>query len=379
MENFQFYNPVRIIFGKGQIKTLKKNIPPKSKVLLTYGGGSIKKNGVYEQTIQNLPDCEVFEFGGIEPNPQYSTLMKAVQLGREKKIDFILAVGGGSVLDGSKFIAAAIPFKGDEWRLVSENLATETSIPLGAVLTLPATGSEMNYFAVISRKETNEKLGFSNEKCFPKFSILDPEYTFSLPPEQVATGVVDAFVHVMEQYLTFPTNSPLQDRMCEAIIKTLIEEGPKSHHDLKDYDSRANYMWSATMALNGLIGVGVPQDWATHGIGHQITVRTGLAHARTLAIILPALWEENFEGKKEKLAQMAERIWGKHDAKLAIEKTKDFFNSLGVSTELRSSGMKKEELIPLLVNDLVSQEALPLGERSDIDKAKLTKILERAW
>lgn len=379
MENFQFYNPVRIIFGKGQIKTLKKNIPQKSKVLLTYGGGSIKKNGVYEQTIQNLPDCEICEFGGIEPNPQFSTLMKAVQLGREKKIDFILAVGGGSVLDGSKFIAAAIPFQGDEWRLVSENLPTETTVPLGAVLTLPATGSEMNCFSVISRKETNEKLGFANAKCFPKFSILDPENTFSLPPEQVANGIVDAFIHVMEQYLTFPTNSPLQDRMSEAVVKTLIEEGPKSYHNLQDYESRANYMWAATMALNGLIGVGVPQDWTTHGIGHQITVRTGLAHARTLAIILPALWEENFEGKKEKLAQMAERIWGKSDAKLAIEKTKDFFHSLGVSTELRSSGKKKEELIPLLVEDLVSQEALPLGERSDIDKVKLTKILERAW
>ena len=379
MENFQFYNPVRIIFGRGQIKSLSKNIPQKSKVLLTYGGGSIKKNGVYEQTIKHLSDCEIFEFGGIEPNPQFSTLMKAVHLGREKKVDYILAVGGGSVLDGSKFIAAAIPFQGDEWKLVSENLTTEKTIPLGAILTLPATGSEMNCFSVISRKETNEKLGFANPKCFPKFSILDPETTFSLPPEQVANGIVDAFVHVMEQYLTFLTNSPLQDRMAEAVVKTLVEEGPKSLKNLSDYESRANYMWSATMALNGLIGVGVPQDWATHGIGHQITVRTGLAHARTLAIILPAIWEENFENKKEKLAHMAERIWGKRDPKLAIEKTKEFFHSLGVSTELRSSGMKKEELISLIVGDLVSQETLPLGERSDIDKAKLTKILERAW
>lgn len=379
MENFQFYNPVRIIFGKGQIQALKKNIPEKSKVLLTYGGGSIKKNGVYEQVLKNLPNCELFEFGGIEPNPQFSTLMKAVQLGREKKIDFILAVGGGSVLDGSKFIAAAIPFKGDEWRIVSESLSTESAVSLGAILTLPATGSEMNCFSVVSRQETNEKLGFANPKCFPKFSILDPETTFSLPQEQVANGIVDAFVHVMEQYLTFPSNAPLQDRMAEGIIKTLVEEGPKSFKDPQNYEARANYMWAASMALNGLIGVGVPQDWTTHGIGHQITVRTGLAHARTLAIILPALWIENFEGKKAKLEQMGERIWGKADAHFAIQKTKEFFQTLGVSTELRSSGKKKEELIATIVEDLVKQEALPFGERGDVDKAKLTKILERAW
>ncbi len=379
MENFQFHNPVRIIFGKGQIKNLSRQIPPKSKVLLTYGGGSIKKNGVYQQVLETLGNCQLVEFGGIEPNPQFTTLMRAVRLGREEKVDFIIAVGGGSVLDGSKFIAAAIPFKGDEWTLVSQSLATETAIPLGAILTLPATGSEMNCFSVVSRAETSEKLGFANAKCYPRFSILDPETTFSLPQEQVANGIIDAFIHVMEQYLTFPVNAPLQDRMAESIALTLIEEGTKSYRSPKDYDARANYMWAATMALNGLIGVGVPQDWSTHTIGHQITVRTGLAHARTLAIVLPALWEINFEEKKAKLEQMGQRLWGERNAKVTIQKTRDFFHSLGVSTELKNSGKKKEELLGQIISDLERQEMFPMGERGDIDKAKLTKILEKAW
>jgi len=379
MENFKFQNPVKIIFGKNQISTLAQQIPPQSKVLLTYGGGSLKKNGVYDQVIKNLAHTQIIEFGGIEPNPEFQTLMKAVHLGRKEKINFILAVGGGSVLDGSKFIAAAIPFQGDEWNIVSQSLPTSSAIPLGAVLTLAATGSEMNCFSVVSRSETNEKLGFANAKCYPLFSILDPETTFSLPQEQVANGIVDAFIHVMEQYLTFKVNAPLQDRMAESIALTLIEEGIKSFHNPKDYDSRANYMWAATMALNGLIGVGVPQDWTTHTIGHQITSRTGLAHARTLAIILPALWEINFEEKKEKLKQMGERLWGMSDAKMTIQKTREFFHSLGVSTELKSSKKKKEELLPLIIADLEKQNVFPMGERGNIDKAKLTQILEKAW
>lgn len=379
MENFQFHNPVKIIFGKGQIKTLPRQIPAKSKILLTYGTGSIKKNGIYQQVREALSNYQIVEFGGIEPNPQFTTLMKAVKLGREQNINFILAVGGGSVLDGSKFIAAAIDFKGDEWTIVSKSLVTDSATPLGAILTLPATGSEMNCFSVISRAETHEKLGFANSKCYPSFSILDPELTLSLPSEQVANGVIDAFIHVMEQYLTFPVNAPLQDRLAESIALTLIEEGAKSYQDLKDYCARANYMWAATMALNGLIGAGVPQDWSTHTIGHQITVRTGLAHARTLAIILPALWEINFEEKKSKLEQMGQRLWGIKDAKLTIQKTRDFFHSLGVSTELKSSGKNKDELLSLIISDLEQQDMFPMGERGSIDKAKLTKILERSW
>jgi len=281
MQNFTFCNPVKIVFGKNTIEKINKLIPPKSKVLLTYGGGSIKKNGVYRQVKAALKKRKIVEFGGIEPNPTYETCIKAIRLGRKEKINFILAVGGGSVLDGSKFIAAGIPFKGkDPWDIIkSRGQSVKTAIPLGTVLTLPATGSEMNAFAVISKLSTTEKLAFGSPHSYPKFSILDPQTTYSLDKNQLRNGIVDTFVHVAEQYATVDLNTPLQDRYAEAIFKTLVDIAPAVMSGKKDYDARATFMWTATQALCGLLSCGVTGDWSTHGIGHELTAFFGLAHA----------------------------------------------------------------------------------------------------
>ena len=339
MNNFQYHNPVKILFGKGQILQLSKQIPTDARIMLTYGGGSIFKNGVYDQVKSALANREVIEFGGIEANPTYETLMKAVEIARVEKIDFLLSVGGGSVLDGTKFIAAAIPFEGaDPWQIVANRAKITTAIPLGAVLTLPATGSEMNYYAVISRKETHEKKGMGNPLVYPKFSILDPETTYSLPPRQIANGIADAFTHVMEQYMTYPVRAEMQDRMAEAVLLTLIKEGPKMMANPTDYDAAANVMWAATLALNGLLAAGVPTDWATHQIGHELTALHGIDHARTLAAVLPHLLEFKKESKREKLIQYAQRVWqlsGNDDELVAgaIQKTAEFYESLGIPTK----------------------------------------------
>ncbi|MGW8258432.1 MAG: iron-containing alcohol dehydrogenase, partial [Thermoguttaceae bacterium] len=282
MLNFTFYNPVRIVFGKGMIKELPKLIPAEAKVLMVYGGGSIKQNGVYDQVLKAMTDRTMLEFGGIEPNPHYDTCLKAMELVRKESIDLLLAIGGGSVIDAVKFIAAGAVYTGnDPWEMMKDwKLVPQNVLPLGCVLTLPATGSEMNGGTVVSRVDTKEKLYFASEFTFPKFSILDPAATFSLPPRQTANGIVDAFVHVMEQYLTFDMNSPLQDRQAEAILLTLIEEGPKALANPKSYSARSNVMWCATNALNGLIGCGMPQDWSTHMIGHEFTALYGLDHAQ---------------------------------------------------------------------------------------------------
>ena len=269
MDNFSFHNPVKIIFGRDQISSLTTEIPTNAKVLLTYGGGSIKANGVYDRVRQALSSNRVVEFGGITPNPQLSQLEEAIALARTEAIDFLLAVGGGSVIDATKFIAVAVPYDGDPWDILAKQMAIETAIPLGTILTIPATGSEMNSFFVVGKQSTHEKLVGQNSLVYPRFSILDPTITFSLPLKQISNGVVDAFVHTLEQYLTYPVNAPLQDRMAESILQTLIEEGPKTLANPTDYESRANIMWCATMALNGLIGVGVPQDWSSHNIAHQ--------------------------------------------------------------------------------------------------------------
>jgi len=286
-----------------------------------------------------------FEFGGIEPNPVYETLMRAVEVVKREGIDFLLAVGGGSTLDGTKFIAAAAKFEGEPWDILAQGAPVEDAVPLGAVLTLPATGSEMNAFAVISRREAQEKLAFSTPKVYPKFSIVDPQTTFSLPPRQVANGIVDAFAHVLEQYLTFPASAPLQDRYAESILLTLIEEGPKTLANPTDYDARANLCWCATMALNGLIALGVPQDWSTHMIGHELTAFHGLDHAQSLAVVFPGTMEARRGGKRAKLLQYGERVWGlregAEDARIdeAIARTRGFFESLGVKTRLRDYGV----------------------------------------
>ena len=383
MQNFSYFNPTRILFGKGQIASIAGHIPAGSKVLVTYGGGSIFKNGIYLQVVTALKDFECIEFGGIEPNPRYETLMQAVEIARREGVDFILAVGGGSVADGSKFIAAAAKFGGaDPWDLLAKHAPVKAALPLGVVLTLPATGSESNTFAVISRDSTGEKLGFGSEHCYPAFAVLDPEATFSLPVRQVANGIVDAFVHTMEQYMTYPANAPLQDRFAEGILHTLIEQGPLALTRPDDYEVRANVMWSATMALNGLIGCGVPQDWATHMIGHEITAEFGLDHAQTLAVVLPGVLRSQREVKRGKLLQYAERIWGlsggDEEARIdaAIDRTEAFFESLGVKTRLSGYGVEGTEAAPVKISTrLRSHGFAQLGEHGRITPEVVESIL----
>lgn len=383
MYNFEYQNPVKIIFGKGQIAKLAVEVPKESKILLTYGGGSIFKNGVYDQVKAALKGYEVLEFGGIEPNPLYETCMKAVELVKREKVDFLLAVGGGSVLDATKFISAAACYtQGDPWEFLVHRfeISITAAIPIGTVLTLPATGSEMNGTAVISRQSTQEKLAFASLLVMPKFSILDPECVFSLPDRQVANGIADAFVHVMEQYLTFPVNSPLQDRLAEGILLTLVEEGPKVLADRTDYDAAANFMWSATLALNGLIGMGVPQDWATHGIGHELTAYHGIDHARTLAVVLPGMMQIRRRQKEAKILQYGERIWGitsgSTDERIdrAIEKTVAFFESLEIPTRLVDYQVPAETIDRIVVR--FEQRGTRMGETREIDSAETRRILE---
>ncbi len=382
MQNFTYCNPVKIVFGKGTIAKIDELIGPAAKVLLTYGGGSIKKNGVYRQVKAALKKRKVVEFGGIEPNPTYETCIKAVELARKKRIDFILAVGGGSVLDGSKFIAAAIPYKGkDLWSIVkSRGQVVETAVPFGDVLTLPATGSEMNIFAVMSRLSTTEKLSFGSLHCCPKFSILDPQTTYSLPESQLRNGIVDAFVHVAEQYATVDLNTPLQDRYAEAIFKTLIEIAPAVMSGKKDYDIRATFMWCATQAQCGLLGCGVKSDWSTHGIGHELTAFFGLAHAETLAIVLPAVWKYEMKTKADKLAKMAQNVWGikqgskKQKAAAAIDRTVKFFHSVNMPTSLKDYNITQEDVGKVV--DRFAQKGDALGENKDIDAKAVRKILE---
>lgn len=380
MMNFVFHNPVKILFGKGQIAAIAREIPQDATVLMTYGGGSIKANGVYDQVMAALSGHKVLEYGGIEPNPSYETLMPAVELARSNGVDYLLAVGGGSVLDGTKFIAAAIPFQGDPWDICAKDAPVASAVAIGAVLTLPATGSEMNFFSVVSRKATQEKLSFGSPKVFPKFSVLDPTVTFSLPPRQIGNGVVDAFVHVMEQYLTYPAGAPLQDRMAESILLTLIEEGPKTYANPQDYDARANMMWCATMALNGLIGVGVPQDWSTHAIGHELTALHGLDHAQTLAVVLPSMMNVQRHAKREKLIQYAQRVWGiagaDGDAAIdqAIAKTRAFFESLGVPTRLSGYGVGDEQFAEIVAR-FERRGETSLGERGEVAPATIRQVL----
>jgi NADP-dependent alcohol dehydrogenase len=383
MYNFEYKNPVKVIFGKGTIPKVADEIPGNSKILLIYGGGSIKKTGVYDQITNALQDFDLLEFGGIEPNPHYETCMKAVDLIEKENIDFLLAAGGGSALDATKFIAAAAKYKdGDPWEILSRRYEVEVNdaLPLGDVLTLPATGSEMNGNSVISRVSTQEKLSFDSPKVMPQFSILDPECVFTLPDRQVANGVVDAFVHVMEQYLTFPVNSPIQDRFAESILSTLIEEGPKVLANRNDYDAAANFMWSATLALNGLIGSGVPQDWATHMIGHELTAYHGIDHARTLAIVFPGMMHIKRENKKDKILQYGERIWGitegTYNVRIdkTIEKTVEFFESLGVPCTLPEYDVPAETIGK--ITDRFKQRDSKLGEKGDIDYNQVEEILQ---
>lgn len=383
MNNFNLYVPTRILFGQGQIAGIAKQVPAGARVLVTYGGGSVLANGVMAQVREALGERLVAEFGGIEPNPDYATLMRAVALGREQAIDFVLAVGGGSVADGSKFIVAAMPYEGDPWELLTGQGKVKSAVPLGVVLTLAATGSEMNSGAVISRRETGDKLFFGSEKVFPRFAVLDPSTLFSLPPRQTANGVVDAFVHTVEQYLTYPVNAKVQDRMAEGLLLTLIEEGPKVLAQPGDYDARANVMWAATMALNGYLGAGVPQDWSTHMLGHEITAVHGLDHAQTLAIVLPAMLAARREPKRAKLLQYAERVWGlregSEDARIdaAIAATRAFFERMGVPTKLSGHAITEPKLDAILAK-LQAHGMTGLGEHGDVTLDVSRAVLEAA-
>lgn len=382
MRNFNYYNPTRILFGQGQIARIDKEIPATARVLITYGGGSAKKNGTIDEVRQALGERAVFEFSGIEPNPHYETLMKGVELARAEKIDFLLAVGGGSVMDGTKFMAAATLFEGDPWKIVeSGGRAAKAALPLGTIVTLPATGSEMNCGGVVTKIATKDKLAFSNPVMYPRFSVLDPTKTYTLPPRQVANGVVDAFVHVVEQYLTYPVNSPVQDRFAEGLLLTLIEEGPKALATPLDYDVRANVMWAATQALSGLIATGVPQDWSTHMIGHELTVLFGLDHGQSLAVVLPATLSVCREAKAKRLVQYAERVWGikglPEDQAIeeAIQRTAAFFESLGVSTRLSGYKLGIKD-IPAVIEQLERHGMIALGENKAITPEVSRRILE---
>lgn len=381
MQNFEYYNPTKIIFGEGEIAKLSELVPQTS-VLILYGEGSIKRNGVYDQVIKALGNRKVFEVSGVKPNPTYEKAMEAVELIRKENIGFILAVGGGSVIDSAKFISLATFYQGEAWDiLTNRGLQFEKALPLGAVLTLPATGSEMNCFAVISRGE--DKLSFGNPLVFPKFSVLDPQVTFSLNERQVGNGVVDAFVHVMEQYLTYPVNSPVQDRMAEAVLMTLIEEGPKTLKKTNDLESRSNLMWSASIALSSILGVGVPQDWSTHMIGHEITAFYGVDHARTLAIILPAMMWVMRNEKRKKLVQYGERVWkikAATDEEVitgAIRKTTDFFESMGLPTKF-SGYQIKEEVIERVVARFESRGFEGMGENQQVKIPQIREVLKVA-
>ena len=380
--DFEYYNPVRIFFGKDQISKIAGQIPSGSKIMLLYGGGSIFKNGVHEQITETLSDFDLTEFGGIEPNPSYETCMKAVEQIKAEEIDFLLAAGGGSVIDATKFIAAAAKYSsGDPWDILAKAAPVQDSLPIGVILTLPATGTEMNRNSVISRKSTAEKLAFSSPWSLPRFSVLSPEAAGSLPKNQVANGIVDAFVHVIEQYLTYPVNAHIQDRFAEAILMTLIEEGPGVYSDPTDYEAISNLMWSATMALNGLIACGVPGDWSVHSIGHELTALHGIDHARTLAIVLPGIWRVLKEEKKDKLLQYGERVWkiteGTEDERidLAIKKTVDFFESLGIRTRLRDYNVPRET-IDKIVRRFEDRKWLSLGDRGLTTPSATRKALE---
>lgn len=387
MLNFELYNPTNLIFGKGQIEKLATLVPQGAKILLAYGGGSIFKNGIHAQVIDNLKDFEIVEFGGIEPNPHFETLLKAVAVIKEQNIDFILAVGGGSVIDGVKFISAAVHFDGNPIDILQKKVLTKDVskvVPFGTILTLPATGSEMNSGGVVTIQSTQEKLSFGGSALFPKFSICDPTVIQSLPKRQLQNGVVDAFSHVLEQYLTYPHEGYLQDRIAESILQTLIQVGPDVVEKPTDYSLASNFMWSCTMALNGLIQKGVPSDWATHMIGHELTALYGIDHARTLAVVGPNLYRVMFETKKGKLAQYGKRIFnltGTDDeiAKEAINKTVAFFHEMGMETKLSDYTKDFDKTADFIVNRFEERGWLGLGEKQNITLEKVKSIVEMSY
>lgn len=383
MKSFEFYNPTKIIFGQGAISKLAEQLSNK-KVLVLYGGGSIKSNGVYDQVMKGLAKCEVVELGGVRPNPTYEKCMEAVSLIKEKNLDFILAVGGGSVIDSAKFIAAAVYYTHkDPWSICLGGAGEITkAMPFGAVLTLPATGSEMNMFSVISRGD--EKMSFGHPSVFPQFSILDPEATYTLDKRQIGNGIVDAYVHVLEQYLTFPAGAPLQDRFAESVLQTLLEEGPKTYAHPQDYQARANHVWCATMALSSVFGVGVPQDWSTHMIGHELTAIYGIDHARTLALVWAGNMRVRKTNKIQKMAQYGKRVLGLTGSdeeifEKAIEKTNAFFESVGVPTKFKAYPEVQKDVTQKVISRFESRGIDNFGEMRDLSLNKISEALQMSF
>ncbi|EJC7004793.1 iron-containing alcohol dehydrogenase [Vibrio parahaemolyticus] len=379
--NFSYVNPTKIFFGQQQIAAIKDAIPAGQKVLVIYGGGSIKKNGVYDQVAEALTGHEWSEFSGVEPNPTKETLDKAVAIVKDQNIDFILAVGGGSVIDGSKYVAAASKYDGDGWDIMIGKHQVTEATPLAAILTLPATGSESNMGAVITKAETQDKLPFMSPAVQPKFAVLDPDVMKTLPERQLINGIVDAWVHVCEQYITLPTGAMVQDGYAETLLKTLKTLG--EHFAERDDDQwRANLMWSANQALNGLIGSGVPHDWATHMIGHELTALWGVDHARSLAIIQPSLLRNQMQFKRAKLEQMGRNVFGLESgddlAERTIEAIESFYHQLGVATQLDNYGESREQAIDAIIDQLNKHGMTVLGENQAITLERSREILELA-
>ena len=386
MKNFQLKNPTKIIFGKDQLSKMAAEIPKDAKVLMLYGGGSIKKNGIYDNVKAAMEGFEIEEFGGIPANPEYDILLQALKVIKEKDITFLLAVGGGSVIDGTKFLSAAALFEGDEpWDILTKSKRTMTGMPFGTVLTLPATGSEMNSGAVITRKETKEKRTMGGPGLFPEFSVLDPEVIKSIPKRQLANGLADSFTHVTEQYLTYPVGALLQDRFAESILQTLVDIAPKIMEEDFNYEAASNFMWCCTMALNGLINKGVPSDWATHMMGHELTALYGIDHARTLAIIAGNHYTHNFDDKKEKLAQYAERVWDVREgtteekARIGITKTTEFYQSLGIDTKLSAYTESYDGTAEIISKRFEERGWMKLGERQNVSPSDVEEIVKMSY
>ncbi|WP_226682344.1 iron-containing alcohol dehydrogenase [Sutcliffiella horikoshii] len=345
MDNFTFYNPTKLIFGKGQLETLPQEIGAYGKnVLLVYGGGSIKRSGLYDDVINTLnkAGAKVTELAGVEPNPRLSTVRKGVELCKENQIDFLLAVGGGSVIDCTKAIAAGAKYDGDVWDIVLKKQIATEALPFGTVLTLAATGSEMNAGSVITNWETNEKYGWGSPVTFPKFSILDPVNTFTVPKDHTVYGIVDMMSHVLEQYFHQTTNTPLQDRMCEAVLTTVMETAPKLLDNLESYEHRETILYNGTIALNGMLQMGYRGDWATHGIEHAVSAIYDIPHAGGLAILFPNWMEHVMDANLGRFKQLAVRVFGVQDSgstdqEIALEgirRLREFWSSLGAPTRL---------------------------------------------
>lgn len=382
MNNFYSYNPTKVLFGKGMTARIGAELRDVSKILLVYGRGSIRRSGIYDQVRSALREWDVVEFGGIEPNPEYETCLSAIDFARAQGVEFVLAVGGGSVIDAAKFIALTYDADVyDPWRIITGELPVPAKVlPVGCIQTLPASGTEINNALVLSRKALKRKLSFNTISLYPRFSVLDPEATMTLSRRQTALGMADIFMHVLEQYMTYPADAPLQDRQAEAILSTVIEVSEPLLNHLDDYCLRATVSWCAAQTSNGTINRGVPTDWATHAIGHELTVLYDIPHAQTLVLIVGGLYLHQIERKKAKLAQYGRRVWGLSGspddvAGAAIERTMAFFEGMGLATRFSALGMDVREVAPALRRQFEQCGFQPIGEHKDIDLDAVDKIL----